>query len=268
MSYLPGTIFRYFTADNSKHYTALLLKNGKVLELKNPDTGVKLTFDSFEQWQNSHPECNLVVDDSKGLGVIINTENSGFNYPTENHNAYLFVKWLYSIIAEAAPQFLKSEKFRNLYNQMVDLCNKHKEELHHWKIDFTGVNKYNPIRREKNWQKEWNGYPGTFQKEHRSYYRQSYSREQYEKGRQEILSVYNSIVNLIEPYIKEYLEKKSNIIKTQKRIKDTNTTIKRYQKKVDDIQKNITLYESLVEKEENNLHQYEMDFLALKTASL
>jgi hypothetical protein len=128
-SYAPGTLFRLYTNDETqsisfptkpKHYTAVLLKDGKVLEVKNPDTGLKNTFDSLEVWQSSRPDCTLKADESKSSGVLIGYDTSSFNYPTEKHSAYKWVQWCYSIVKEAAPQLLNSEEFKLAYNNMVE----------------------------------------------------------------------------------------------------------------------------------------------------
>lgn len=82
-SYNPGTIFRCYPTVESKHYTAVLLKNGNVLEVKNPDSWDKTTFDSLEAWLASRPNGTLKIDDSKSFGIVIGSETDGFNYPTD-----------------------------------------------------------------------------------------------------------------------------------------------------------------------------------------
>ena len=160
-SYAPGTIFRIYSADKSKHYTAVLLKNGKVLETKNPDvthvdkaiaqtqaqaqTQVKKTFDTLDEWLLNHDatEDTVHIDKSKGSGVVIGSDTHGFNYPPENTQSFNWIQWCYSIVLEAAPHLLQSDKFRSEYNGMVDLCYKHQHELRHWGNFNANVQRYN-----------------------------------------------------------------------------------------------------------------------------
>ena len=153
-TYAPGTLFRIYstaespsislTTTSSKHYTAVLLKDGKVLEVKNPDNGKKETFPSLTMWRASHgaTEDDVKVDPSNGSGIVVGTDTNDFNYPTENLSSYSWVRWLYLMVGEAAPQLLKSEEFKTLYNQMVELCNKHKQELRHYDYQFKGKTRY------------------------------------------------------------------------------------------------------------------------------
>lgn len=271
----PGTLFRARLSDNSKHYTAVLLKNGKVLEVKNPDTGLKSTFDSIELWQDSHRDCLLEFDASKAVGVVIDSSTNGFNYPTEKHPAYFFVQWLYSIVGEAAPQLLNSEGFMSLYNEMVELCNKHKNELYHYPWEFTGINRYAPIQRNKNWRNEWEGYPGKLDYNYDYCYsrnnnrnRKQYNKLQDEESRREILIVYNQIVSMVEPLVKDYMEKKFKILQTQKQISQTKAAIKRSQKKIDEIQRGLEWRKSCMEQDLNALAKLEEEFIIFKTGAL
>lgn len=272
--FAPGTLFRARLSDDSKHYTAVLLKNGKVLEVKNPDTGVKSTFDSVELWQASHPDCLLEFDSSKASGTVISSDTNGFNYPTEKHPAYFFVRWLYSIVGEAAPQLLNSEGFMSLYNEMVELCNKHKNELYHYSWDFKGIKFYAPIKRNRDWRKEWEGYPGHLDYNSYNYNgrnnnsnRKQYNRSQDEEARKEIITVYKQIVSMVEPLVKDYMEKKYKILQTQKQISQTKSTIKRSQKKIDKIQQDLEWHKSYMEKELGALAKLEEEFIIFKTSA-
>jgi hypothetical protein len=276
-AFAPGTLFRARLSDNSKHYTAVLLKNGKVLEVKNPDTGVKSTFDSVELWQASHPDCLLEFDASKGSGiVIVDSDINGFNYPTDNSRHLSWVKWLYQMVGEAAPQLLKSEEFRTLYNQMVEVCTKHKQELSHWNYRFSGKERYYSanLKGKAHISDKWSGYPGYFYNEN-YYYSQylgpghkRYSKEDYEAARQEIVAVYTKIYDFVHPLISDYMTKKDNILKTQRKISETKASIKRSQKKIENLQQDLEWRKSYMEKELGALAKLEEEFLAFKTAAL
>lgn len=270
MSYTPGTLFRAHVADKSKHYTALLLKNGAVLELKNPDTGVKSTFDSFDHWRASHPDCTLEIDASKSSGIVDGSDTHGFNYPAEKHKAYYFIQWVYSIVVELAPHLLTSEELRSAYNSMVDLCNKHKSELCHWYGDFKGMDRYSVMISNKySWKREWEGYPGYFYYENRSYNNtrdsKYYSATEYTEARREILAVYKKIVALIEPTIKDSMKKKYNIMKTQKEIAKTKSSLKIVQKKLDELQSSLVWHTAHKKKTQTALAKLEGELRTLLT---
>lgn len=286
-TYAPGTLFRiYSTAESlsisfptisSKHYTAVLLKDGKILELKNPDTCKKETFPSLTMWRASHgaTEDDVKVDSSKGSGIVIGSNTNGFNYPTENFSSYTWVRWLYLMVGEAAPQLLKSEEFKTLYNQMVELCNKHKQELRHWDYNFLGKTLYD-IKNLKTtrYNEKWDGYPGYFYYENFYYSRHSgneykyYSKEEYESARTEIISVYNKIYQIVQPVISDYMTKKNNILSIQSKIAQSKAKIKKAEKKAEQLQTSIKWYKSYIQTELANLTKYETELITAQTATL
>lgn len=287
-TYAPGTLFRiYSTVDSpsisfpttgSKHYTAVLLKDGKVLEVKNPDTGKKETFPSLTMWRASHgaTEDDVRVDNSNGQGIIVGTDTNGFNYPNEWHSAYAWIKWLYLMVGEAAPQLLKSEEFKTLYNQMVELCNKHKQELRHWDYSFRGKTRYDAYNLKNRYANgdKWDGYPGHFYYEnyHYSPYtgpgHKRYTKEDYEAARNEFVSVYKKIYEIVHPVISDYMTKKHNILSTQSKIARSKAIIKKYEKKTQQLESTIKWYKSTVQAEIANIAKYETELITAQTAAL
>lgn len=279
-SYNPGTLFRIYAADNSKHYTAVLLKDGQVLEVKNPDTGKKETFPSLTVWRASHSatEEDVKVDASKGSGVIIGSDTNGFNYPTEKARTYKWVQWCYSIVKEAAPQLLNSEEFKAAYNNMVEDCTKHKQELTDWRSYSSGINRYSPdnihIATKNQYRGEMSGFPGYFQYQYYSHFPYSrpdhkrYTKEDYDKATTEIGAAYIAIVNIIKPEIESYMTKKYNIAKTEKDISDKRAAIKRYEKKVSKLQNEINWYKSYIEKDTASLAKLQEEFITSKMAAV
>lgn len=274
--FAPGTLFRARLSDDSKHYTAILLKNGKVLEVKNPDTGVKSTFDSVELWQASHPDCMLEFDASKSSGYIISSDTFGFNYPTEKDSAYIWLRWLYSMIGEAAPQLLLSEELKTLYNQMVELSTKHSQELNHWAHCYTGKYRYDSknLKATNYGNKDrWDGYPGYFPNE--NYYsryfdkgHKCYSTDEYNTARAEIVSVYKKIYEIVEPTVSKYMTKKHNFLATQAKIAQTKATIKKYEKKTYQLENSIKWYKERVQTETANLATYQTELITMQTEAL
>jgi hypothetical protein len=281
-TYAPGTLFRIYpkgesltspyTADNSKHYTALLLKDGQVLELKNPDSNKKETFPSFTMWRASHgaTEDEVKVDASKGSGVVIGSDTNGFNYPPAFGRVYRWVQWCYSIVKEASPQLLKSEEFKLAYNNMVELCNKHIGELTDWR-NYTGMNRYNTdnilICPKGQYRGEMCGFPGQFQYQYYSHSPYSgpgykrYTTTDYAEASAEIGAGYVAIVNIIKPEIESYMTKKYNIHKTQKNISQLKAHIKRLEKKAAALQMSIDWAKKRIETEIADLKKYEGELI-------
>ncbi len=279
-SYNPGTMFRIYSADNSKHYTAVLLKDGQVLEVKNPDTGKKETFPSLTMWRASHSatEEDVKVDASKSSGVVIGSDTSGFNYPTEKYSAYKWIQWCYSIVKEAAPQLLKSEEFKATYNKMVELCTKYKQELSDWRRYNTGVDRYKPdnilVATKNQYRGEMSGFPGRFQYQHYSYSPYSgpghkrYTATDYTEAGNELAATYVAIINIIKPEIESYMTKKYNIAKTENDIRYRQAAIKRYEKKLSKLQNEINWYKSYIEKDTAALAKLQEEFITSKMAAV
>ncbi len=275
-SYNPGTMFRIYAADNSKHYTAVLLKDGQVLEVKNPDTGKKETFPSLTMWRASHSatEEDVKVDASKSSGIVIGSDTGGINYPTEKARTYKWVQWCYSIVKEAAPQLLKSEEFKSAYNNMVELCTKHKQELTDWRSYSSGTSRYSPnnihIATKNQYRGEMSGFPGSFQYQYYSYSPYSgpghkrYSKEEYDKASSEIGAAYVAIVNIIKPEIESYMTKKYNIATTEKDISNKRAAIKRYQKKLITLQNEINWYTSYIKLDTDAITKLQEELITKK----
>ena len=272
-TYAPGTLFRIFTADNSKHYTALLLKDGQVLELKNPDTSKKETFPSLIMSRASHgaTEDDVKDDASKGSGVVIGSDTNGFNYPATFSRVYRWVQWCYSIVKETAPQLLKSEEFKLAYNNMVELCNNHIGELTIWCNYSPGINRYNPdnilISPKGKYRSEMSGFPGSFQYQYYSLIPYSgpgykrYTKEDYDKASAEIGVAYVAVVTIIKPEIENYMTKKYNILMTQRKISQSKASMKRLEKKAAAFQISIDWTKKRIETEIANLKKYEDELI-------
>jgi hypothetical protein len=280
MSYAPGTLFRIYSNNNSKHYTAVLLKDGQVLEIKNPDTGKRETFPGLSMWRASHgaAEDEVHIDSSKGVGVVMDSDTNGYNYLTEKHPAYKWIQWCYSIIKEVAPQLLSSEEFRAAYNNMAEICTKHKQELTDWRSYSSGVNRYNPdnvlLVAKNQYRGEMNGFPGRFQYQYYSYSpytgpgHKRYSKDDYDKASTEISAAYVAVVNLIKPQIEDYMSKKHKMFVAQNKISQSKAAVKRYLKKIDQLQSSIKWYETYVKRETDNIDKLEMEFVIAKAAAM
>jgi hypothetical protein len=70
----PSTHIRYFTGLENVHYTAIVLKNKKLLSVKCAGKKDKTTYDTFEHWLNSIPGnitvADLDIEEPIGLNYI------------------------------------------------------------------------------------------------------------------------------------------------------------------------------------------------------
>ena len=60
--YKPSTTLRYFTNENGKHYTAVVLKNQRILSLKIAGEKDKTIYDSLDNWLLSLPDKVTISD--------------------------------------------------------------------------------------------------------------------------------------------------------------------------------------------------------------
>lgn len=279
-TYSPGTLFRIFADNGSKHFTAVLLKDGQVLEVKNPDTKTRVKFPSVTMWRASHgaSEDELKVDRTKSSGIITGSDTHGFDYPNKWQPSYSWVSWLYMMIGEAAPQLFKSEELKTLYNEMVALCKKHEQELRHWDFAFKGSRRYEAAnlksRSSVHSADKWCGFPGYFYCENYSYSPYSgpghkrYKKEDYDAARAEIVAVYNKIYDIVETHVGQYMAKKQKVISTQRNLSQSKSAIKRFEKKLAAAQSSIDWYKKNIITETAKLAKYEEELLASKMADV
>lgn len=244
MSYAPNTMFRLYTADHSKHYTGILLKDARLLEVKNPDTNTKTIYNSLEEWREQHPNLSLTVDEVQANKYL--PKRHGFNCPTSSDNSYAWVIWCYSMICEGAPDLLKNKELKDAYNMMVDLCTTYKDKIYH-SSNFKGTMRYAPENiRLRTATTDWSGkeLPDLLQG-YCGYLSHTYERGatyescDYHKYGDSIGKAYKKIVEIIKPALEEYMGKmfkiastKAEIGKMKRAITGKQNTIKRLQESV------------------------------------
>jgi hypothetical protein len=260
-SYNPGTLFHIY--NDSIHYTSVMTKDYKILEIKNPNSKEKRQFDSLDEWCSSHnmSEKDVKIDTYKSSGIVIK-DTDGFNYPKENHPAYLWVNWCYSTVFEFAPQLLESNEFKIEYNKMVDLCNKYKDTLYHRKDYFIGIELYNLS--ELTYYREgayWNGYIGRSKGECIGGCDNYLNNQE----RNEILKVYKSIIDIIIPPLKDKLKKKYSILYTKDSIKSFEKENKRYEEIIKNLHNKINQIKGSIEFNESYITKLKNTLVSLET---
>ena len=133
-----GTTFRFYKEDGT-HYTAVQIKDNKVLEVKNPNSSEKKIYDSLAEWLETigAKENQLKVDTMRVKESRVSTNSAekakdkprvgktseGFSIPRDKHLMLnKWFRWVYKIIKEACPELLISEDVKNAYNNLVEIC--------------------------------------------------------------------------------------------------------------------------------------------------
>jgi hypothetical protein len=237
-----GTIYRLYSEDRSTHYTAVLLKNGSLLEVKNPEGASNVTAKTLEEWKLLRGDVYniLEVDTSKADRIVVGEDTNGFNYPQKREDISAWFQWCYEIMKEGAPHLLEKEEVKNAYNALYEACYKYKNELHTYKCsNYTLSNRYDLNNINKvNMKEHFRGLPWYFF----TYYQ--YNNTDRTKILEEIAVLYNDLYELISKDVVEFLNSKKSYATSMKEFKETkkqigyvNRRIKRYEDKVNDNKK-------------------------------
>lgn len=235
----PGTVFRSYNADRSAHNTAVLLKDGRVLELKNADGSPKKTHDTYAAWLSERGIVAdaIETDTSKATGIVITTDTHGFNVNLKDLPQYgtlLWPVWCYRIIAEAAPQLLDDAAVKDAFNNLTAISEKHKSELNysHW---YSKEDYYNPAHLTYREEFAMKGMKGMFGWEY--FPRNGWTKEMYAAAKTEIGAAYTILYNLIAPAVRPFLEKKFGLAEETKKLKKALQQINHMAKREQKIQR-------------------------------
>ena len=132
-----GTMYRlYPDPATDTHYTAVLLKTGKFLEVKNPnrkpDEAKPAPFSTLDSWRDARG-CGpaAVIRDSAptthASPPLVVDPVHGFNVPTIDTGAGKWFQWCYGIIAEVAPELFDSKRVTTAFNDLAAACAKYPE---------------------------------------------------------------------------------------------------------------------------------------------
>jgi hypothetical protein len=120
---MSAILFRYYPADSQSHYTAIPLKENKVLQVK-PD---RKMFSSKEEWILSLPgnpsESNIRISDENPARKP--DPNWKFT-PTYDDENWTWPAKIYNIIMQANPTLKENEDLRQAFNHLVDVIDTYK----------------------------------------------------------------------------------------------------------------------------------------------
>ena len=264
-SYEKGTTFRFYKEDGT-HYTAVQIKDNKLLEVKNPEGGEKRVYETLAEWLEAigakQDELKISTRDAaaaakkakepKEQKQHFGKTSNGFIIPKDKRaNLNKWIRWLYKIMKEAAPELLTSEEVKVAYNNLVGICLKDSDiESEYYltgKMNYSiDLLSYYPGSARNAWS-GIDGFKVFFQSERygrdpgairSDYYGQNNlvkkERSVYEAARTEIATAYKALFELvykpIHAHINKINNKKSlerNIALTKKRIANAEKVIAR-----------------------------------------
>ncbi len=132
------TVVRIYNTDRSAHYSAVVLEDGSILEVKKPNAPFPAPpptkYSSYAEWiaeRRKEPYTAIDIDYGKAYGIMI-TDLHGFNYPPAaprqpNNKAWL--RWIFQLINEGAPQHLSNPEVRDAYNAIVKVVEEAADEF-------------------------------------------------------------------------------------------------------------------------------------------
>lgn len=257
-SYDKGSTFRFYKEDGT-HYTAVQIKDNKILEVKNPDGNEKKIYESLTEWLEAigAKEDQLKIETVKARGTATGGAGSaekvnGFTIPKDKKiNLNKWFRWLYKIMKEAAPELLASEEVKVAYNNLVAVCLKDNDiqseyylkNIMTYSIDLLSYYPGSP-------RNAWGGIDGfkvffnseRYGKDPHStrseyYYKHLPEKKEqsvYDEARNEIAAAYKALFELIYKPIHKHINKINdkkrlvgNIATTKKRIENAEKVIAR-----------------------------------------
>lgn len=227
MTYQVGTVFRLYNSDSSKHYTAIMLKDGKVMEVKNPDgERVGTKFNSVEEFKTERQMegGKLVVDTSKACGLPIGEDTHGFKYPRVNEYHMwwsAWPRWFYNVLLELAPQMLAREDVRDAYNSLVDAleaCDKRYITIYSSMSNNKSM-RFNMDNLKWSEGAKFKGLPIYFANEYKGY-GSNFKQKDFDEAREKILTHYKQLYDITHAELRAIMEKQDRAARLEGAIHD------------------------------------------------
>lgn len=260
-----GTIYRlYPDPATDTHYTAVLLKTGKFLEVKNPnrkpDEAKPAPFASLDEWRAARGcDSAAVIRESAptthASPPLVVDPVHGFNVPTTAAGAGNWFQWCYGIIAEVAPELFDSKRVTTAFNDLAAACAKY-PELNTYrglkKYDHSNMLWYTYDTPYSSY--SWNGFPVEFP------YTGLQQNPAEATAKVEIIPKYKVLYDLLKPKIGAFLEKKDRISMLEKCIASSQKFLDRAEEKR---KAELRRHNAMVQYEEKMIKQYAEEYKTL-----
>ncbi len=260
---MSKTLFRLYSNDNSKHHTAVLCKDGKYLEVKNPDTNVKSVFDSLEAWCEARDKT---MDDIKEEEY---TKPQKPEVPElKISEDFQFGKWLYNTIHKFGKKLLKNPDVIKALNTFTDLHTKYRNKVYSSNYELRSVpEKYNPKYltfrdTTKSWDgKEeedlWGGLSWSCAQP--DYYSKTAEQRKVDREleiqiKQEFKAAFKTICELVSPTVVPKLEREYNLRLLKRELTFNKRYVERYTKQTRRLMYMIELQMRRIQRVEKDLN--------------
>lgn len=143
-TFAPGTVFRTVNDADGSHLTAVLLRDGQIMQV---GQGGRRNFANLDAWTTEHSidASTLKIDVSNAHGVVVGGDTHGFNY-TRVRPSYLvknWPNWCYEMIAEGAPHLLENSDVKHAFNALVDVLATYEPYLNGYLGFYRKTERYN-----------------------------------------------------------------------------------------------------------------------------
>lgn len=269
-SHRPGTLFRIFSADKSKHYTAVLLKSGKLFEVKNPDGSCGAIFDSLDAFCEAHsmPDSSVEItnresekkerkrkrDEEDAAKGHKKSKMKRIRPPKKKCASTYWLHWCYSILKECAPELLTEKSVVEAYYGLADLCLIYSDDIGTHYI-YSRRNRYSVHYLRHEPQTSWKGLDMFFMNELYSYNRPASTPKNYAEMRDKLTTAYVSLYELIESRVRPYLKKVNQIKDLDHMIKFNTRNRDKFLRSVRRLQNEIIYYNGRVSEYSNKIEE-------------
>jgi hypothetical protein len=265
-----GSTYRIYSPDRTSYTSAVCIDDRSILEVKNPNKpNTKTKFDTLEDWRLSHGPDAVVstIDDFRSKDFL------GFYVPEETTDILKWPSWCLEMIARADPQLLQNSAVKVAYNNHVALCVKYKKSLGHSHYYYyrTDASYWDPkLLAWSSTRTDWNGkvVEDKWMSTGMSFYKDSYSWRKDDPNatdevRNELLTSYKALYDLISPTLLPYLEKKYEEAKRKMEIRTVKRRIAAAMRDIERYKRNTEYTLKQLEKFRTDLATLEMKNAAI-----
>ena len=268
--YQPKSILRFFPSpDQTTHYSAVILSNQSLLQVKTPTSNTKQHFDSVDEWLQSIPPNQLVIDENpirksseKKMKEHVdekNNENKDWEnrktidlskrktlYPLsyESFRAFPWLRSIHRFVKEAKPSLLKEEVFIRAFNYLIEFMIRRSDHIVTYIPTFKKYKYDSPLTFDLSHPSPFKNFPVSI---HTSFIcapkfyhyqfisiREGHKFQLTEDGNkliQELYDIYQPVYELIKTDVIPYVEKKRKQNIAKYKIQHTKSVLNRVNKK-------------------------------------